>query len=136
MRTGLGADGAHGHRALTGAREEAPAYIIFHTTSEQAHTTPGITDASCALTRAVRVRFVPALVVWLTLLPPLSPIAFAQHQFESWTTENGLPQNSVNDIVQTRDGYLWLATFGGLVRFDGIRFVIFDRSTPGSRASA
>jgi len=79
----------------------------------------------------VRVRFVPALVVWLTLLPPLSPIAFAQHQFESWTIENGLPQNSVNDIVQTRDGYLWLATFGGLVRFDGIRFVIFDRSTPG-----
>ena len=79
----------------------------------------------------MRVRFVPALVVCLTLLPLLSPIAFAQHQFESWTTENGLPQNSVNDILQTRDGYLWLATFGGLVRFDGMRFVIFDRSTPG-----
>ncbi len=37
-----------------------------------------------------------------------------------WTTEDGLPQNSINAIVQTRDGYLWLATFGGLVRFDGI----------------
>ena len=55
----------------------------------------------------------------------------AQFQFDSWTTENGLPQNSVNDILQTRDGYLWLATFGGLVRFDGVRFVIFDTSTDG-----
>jgi signal transduction histidine kinase/ligand-binding sensor domain-containing protein len=52
-------------------------------------------------------------------------------QLQTWTTENGLPQNSVNDILQTRDGYLWLATFGGLVRFDGIRFVVFDSSVDG-----
>jgi len=44
----------------------------------------------------------------------------------TWTIEDGLPQNSVNDIVQTRDGYLWLATFGGLVRFDGVTFTVFD----------
>ncbi len=55
----------------------------------------------------------------------------AQPRFDSWTTENGLPQNSVNDILQTRDGYLWLATHGGIVRFDGVRFVVFDRSVPG-----
>ena len=49
-----------------------------------------------------------------------------------WTTEDGLPQNSVNAIVQTRDGYLWLATFGGLVRFDGVAFTVFDvASVPG-----
>ena len=36
-----------------------------------------------------------------------------------WRTEDGLPQNSVTSIVQTPDGYLWLATFNGLVRFDG-----------------
>ena len=49
-----------------------------------------------------------------------------------WTTEDGLPQNSVNDIIQTRDGYLWLATFGGLARFDGVRFTVFDLATaPG-----
>src|SRR5262245_50936069 len=49
-----------------------------------------------------------------------------------WTTEDGLPQNSVNAIVQTRDGYLWLATFGGLARFDGVRFTIFNSAnTPG-----
>ncbi|HXI29918.1 MAG TPA: two-component regulator propeller domain-containing protein, partial [Vicinamibacterales bacterium] len=70
-------------------------------------------------------------LAWL-LLMAAAP-ASAQSRFDIWTTENGLPQNSVNDIVQTRDGYLWLATFGGLVRFDGFRFVVFDRSTDGIR---
>ena len=41
---------------------------------------------------------------------------------DHWTTANGLPQNSVTAIAQTRDGYLWLGTFGGLTRFDGVRF--------------
>ena len=57
-----------------------------------------------------------------------------QHILEKWTTENGLPQNSINDILQTRDGYLWLATHGGLVRFDGMRFVVFDRSIEGIKS--
>ena len=49
-----------------------------------------------------------------------------------WTTEDGLPQNSVNDILQSRDGYLWLATFGGLARFDGVKFTTFNSgNTPG-----
>src|SRR5437868_378543 len=33
-----------------------------------------------------------------------------------WTTEQGLPQNSVTSIIRTRDGYLWIGTFGGLAR--------------------
>jgi signal transduction histidine kinase/ligand-binding sensor domain-containing protein len=37
-------------------------------------------------------------------------------------------------MLQTRDGYLWLATNGGLVRFDGARFVVFDRSAEGIRS--
>jgi ligand-binding sensor domain-containing protein/signal transduction histidine kinase len=77
---------------------------------------------------------VTAFGVWLTLLSSLAPGALAQYQFDSWTTENGLPQNSVNDILQTRDGYLWLATNGGLARFDGARFVTFDRSTEGVKS--
>ncbi len=56
---------------------------------------------------------------------------------DKWTTEEGLPQNSVISLIQTRDGYLWLGTLNGLVRFDGVRFEIFDESnTPelgGSR---
>ena len=43
-----------------------------------------------------------------------------------WTTDEGLPQNTVNKIIQTHDGYIWLATWGGLARFDGIRFTIFN----------
>jgi signal transduction histidine kinase/ligand-binding sensor domain-containing protein len=58
-------------------------------------------------------------------------LAAAQASFDAWTIEDGLPQSSVTDIEQTRDGYLWLATFGGLVRFDGVRFTVFDRRTPG-----
>ena len=46
---------------------------------------------------------------------------------DTWTTANGLPQNTINSVVQTPDGYLWLATFDGLARFDGVRFTIFDR---------
>src|SRR5436190_219684 len=40
----------------------------------------------------------------------------------SWRTSDGLPQNTVNALVQTRDGYLWVGTSGGLGRFDGVRF--------------
>jgi len=40
-------------------------------------------------------------------------------QTRHWTTQEGLPQNSVNAIAQTPEGYLWMGTFGGLVRFDG-----------------
>ena len=49
--------------------------------------------------------------------------------------EEGLPQSSVNDIIQTKDGYIWLATFGGLVRFDGHSLTTFNRSnTQGMRS--
>ena len=58
--------------------------------------------------------------------------AQAQYRFDQWTADDGLPQNSVNGIVQTRDGYLWLATVDGLARFDGVRFTVFNRSnSPG-----
>ncbi len=48
--------------------------------------------------------------------------------FKTWNTENGLPQNTVHSIAQTRDGYLWVATFDGLARFDGLRFKVFRKS--------
>jgi hypothetical protein len=51
----------------------------------------------------------------------------APYRFFSWTTENGLPQNSIQALRQTRDGYLWMSTLDGLVRFDGLRFRVFNR---------
>ncbi|MBB3174679.1 diguanylate cyclase (GGDEF)-like protein [Endobacter medicaginis] len=44
-----------------------------------------------------------------------------------WTTQQGLPQNSVRRIVQTADGYLWFSTWEGLVRYDGSHFQVYDR---------
>jgi ligand-binding sensor domain-containing protein len=52
----------------------------------------------------------------------------ARYHYAAWTVDEGLPQNSVNSILQTRDGYLWLTTSDGLVRYDGARFVVFNRS--------
>jgi diguanylate cyclase (GGDEF)-like protein len=58
--------------------------------------------------------------------------AITQYGHDVWRTEQGLPQNSVEAILQTRQGYIWLGTEEGLVRFDGARFVVFDkRRTPG-----
>src|SRR5437588_10191026 len=57
--------------------------------------------------------------------------AITQYGHAVWKTENGLPQNSVNAIVQTRDGYLWVATYEGVARFDGVNFkVVNKRSSP------
>ena len=46
-----------------------------------------------------------------------------------WNTKDGLPNDAVTAVVQTHDGYLWLATYDGLVRFDGATFTRFDTST-------
>jgi len=46
----------------------------------------------------------------------------------SWQNEDGLPHSTINSILQTHDGYLWLGTYVGLVRFDGIRFVQYSSS--------
>ncbi|MBP7375200.1 MAG: hypothetical protein KA956_01855 [Pyrinomonadaceae bacterium] len=55
---------------------------------------------------------------------------------KKWTTEDGLPQNTVTSILQTSDGYIWLGTFGGLARFDGIKFTIFDSTNSPGLASS
>jgi signal transduction histidine kinase/ligand-binding sensor domain-containing protein len=47
---------------------------------------------------------------------------------QAWSNEEGLPQSSVHAVAQTADGYLWAATEGGLARFDGERFAVFDRA--------
>lgn len=43
----------------------------------------------------------------------------------SWQSAEGLPDNSVSGVAQTADGYLWVATAGGLMRFDGLQFQEF-----------
>lgn len=53
----------------------------------------------------------------------------------SWSTENGLPQNSVHQILQTKDGFLWIATEGGIARFDGVAFKTFRHEEEPAFAS-
>ena len=52
-----------------------------------------------------------------------------QYIHESWNSDNGLPQNSVTSMLQSRDGYMWFATQEGVVRYDGFKFTIFDRNS-------
>lgn len=49
-------------------------------------------------------------------------------QFTQWTRNDGLPINSIADIAQTRDGFLWISTRSGLVRFDGREFKVLGRN--------
>ncbi len=57
--------------------------------------------------------------------PEASPVAY---RVTRYTAEQGLPQNTVRALLQTRDGYLWIGTLAGLARFDGVRFKVFDMS--------
>ncbi len=72
------------------------------------------------------------LLVFIHAAMGLDPQRSLEHfGHQAWRTDSGLPQNTVHSILQTRDGYLWLGTDGGLVRFDGIDFVTFDaENTP------
>src|SRR5882762_4839782 len=58
-----------------------------------------------------------------------------QFGHDIWQREQGLPNNTIRAILQTHDGYLWLATEEGLVRFDGVRFKVFDTQNTREIAS-
>src|SRR4051812_37151697 len=64
-----------------------------------------------------------ALFLAIASPPVLRP---ADYRIESWTADNGLPVSAVNRVLQTRDGYLWLATFAGLVRYNGSNFEAYN----------
>lgn len=66
-------------------------------------------------------------------------LSLQHYDIEGWNTPDGLPHSSINDITQCDNGYLWLATWEGPVRFNGSTFVTYNRkdsaalSNPGSR---
>lgn len=63
----------------------------------------------------------------LHALDPSTPLA--DFSTQTWVLENGLPQNTVQALAQTSDGFLWVGTEAGLARFDGSGFEIFDRNS-------
>ncbi|MFT5142803.1 MAG: signal transduction histidine kinase/ligand-binding sensor domain-containing protein [Rhodothermales bacterium] len=67
---------------------------------------------------------------------PIGGDELSQVQLDIWTTEDGLPLTAVDLVTQTRDGYLWLGTQEGLVRFDGYDFDVFDKSNSDISSNA
>lgn len=60
-------------------------------------------------------------------LQPTTPLATLGWQ--NWTIENGLPQNTITDLEQSSEGYLWIGTELGLARFDGNSFFLLNQAT-------
>jgi ligand-binding sensor domain-containing protein/signal transduction histidine kinase len=54
----------------------------------------------------------------------------SQYMSDQWGSERGFPGGSVTAITQTRDGYLWIGTDKGLIRFDGLDFRVLQQATP------
>ena len=52
-----------------------------------------------------------------------------QYSQNTWQKRDGLPQNSITSITQSDDGYLWIGTHNGLVKFDGREFIVFSAPT-------
>src|SRR5689334_9882991 len=97
------------------------------------------------ITPPMLIRIIAKTLVWAALLVCLfSTSAFAldphkaitQYLHNIYGPEQGLPQPQVSSILQTHDGYLWLATIDGLIRFDGAKFTTFTtKNTPQLKQS-
>jgi signal transduction histidine kinase/ligand-binding sensor domain-containing protein len=96
------------------------------------------TDSSRRGSRTVRDLAVTSLLlIAATVATALEPTtSLANYNRQIWVMENGLPQNTIQAMAQTQDGFIWLGTEVGLVRFDGNGFQLFDRNSkpalPGS----
>src|SRR5688572_17700747 len=91
-----------------------------------------------AILRQTRRRVGAGMVAFIWLLGsetlPADELSMRGYYLESYSAEKGLPQNTVTDLLQTSDGYLWIVTPFGLSRFDGVGFKTFSPGdTPGLR---
>jgi len=97
-----------------------------------------LSAVSRRLLTGINRRAVAAFLLGLaTSAAALEPsTSLASYGRQAWAMENGLPQNTVQALAQTKDGFLWLGTEAGLVRFDGVEFQTYDRNSvpalPGS----
>jgi signal transduction histidine kinase/ligand-binding sensor domain-containing protein len=85
--------------------------------------------ASQSAVRCLILLFAVAAATGMTALAlePATPLGRVGRQ--AWTMENGLPQNTVSVLLQSRSGFLWAGTELGLARFDGVGFRVFDHAT-------
>jgi signal transduction histidine kinase/ligand-binding sensor domain-containing protein len=89
--------------------------------------------------RKPRVRaFFAVLSLWLAVAQPAlaqgDALSIAQFRHSAWKSNNTVP-SSINHIIQSSDGYLWIASVDGLSRFDGVAFETFSPATDDPTAS-
>lgn len=81
-------------------------------------------------TEAPRILLLRCVQLCFLLLSAISPVwavdpsfRISQYAHTAWRIQDGFLEGAVSAIAQTSDGYLWIGTEAGLVRFDGVRFV-------------
>ncbi len=76
------------------------------------------------------VRVVSCIFLFLCFSAVAKParLSLSDYFTETWSTRAGLPHNSINSIAQSKDGYIWIATWEGLARFNGREFKLFTRT--------
>lgn len=67
---------------------------------------------------------------------PVPEVVPTQYTFSSWSENDGLPANSIWSLAQDAEGYLWIGTRAGLVRFDGVRFVVWEHDSDATQTES
>ena len=82
---------------------------------------------SCYKNR-LRVLMVAILWGWILSIPLEAQPVFNRYTWRHWDSRKGLPVDLVSYIMQTSDGFIWMTSFQGLTRFDGVEFTTFNTS--------
>jgi signal transduction histidine kinase/ligand-binding sensor domain-containing protein len=84
------------------------------------------------VTMAIRQLFISFILCFLLYHQSLAQVVFDDYNMTTWNSKNGLPTELILDIVRDQDNFLWLNTYEGLIRFDGVQFKSFNNSTHGA----
>ena len=95
-----------------------------------------ISKARCIFSIALLLACFPSEVRAQSVANSIPITPSAEFAIETWRSDNGLPQNSITAVLQTRRGYIWAGTYNGVVQFDGLRFIVFDSSNTEGLANS
>lgn len=85
------------------------------------------------LVRSFAIRGLCLIGVFIPSVQALDPAkTIFQFNCQNWSRSNGLPAGKINTVTQTADGYIWLGTQNGLVRFDGLEFKLIPTDFPSA----
>ncbi len=100
---------------------------------------PGVLRARgrCTLTHLVQPSLsIPVAAALMVCAIGTAEFRAADRLVDRWDVEQGLPNNAITSLLQSRDGYIWIATWAGAARFDGVRFTPIAGNLPNSHATA